>query len=540
MRPPNDLGSRGGRSAPGLPLALRLHGRHRREHLRPHPLARPLGPRREGVRRLPAHDADRPRGRDGAHDHAVPPGQPANLTARRGALASLRVNAAQRVGHCATSCDPHTIPGLRYRVPEEGPLRVRSVAAAGCLTTALAMGVAACGGGGSDGGGGGGGGGGGRTTLTIYSSLPLQGDSRPQSTDVVNGEKLALEEAGGKVGKFKITYKSLDDSTAAAGKWEPGQTSADARKAAQDQSTIVYLGEFNSGATAISLPITNEAGILQVSPANTYVGLTRAEGADKGEPDKYYPSGKRTFGRVVPADHIQAAAQVAYQKGEGCTKLYILNDKEVYGKGIADQVAAIGKAQGLQVLGNDGIDTKAANFRTLASKIKSSGADCMFFGGITQNKGVQVFSDVHAANPTAKLFGPDGVAESPFTSKLSTAVQKQTYITNPTLDPKLYPPSAQDFFKNYKSKYGIDPEPYAIYGYEAMKVALLAIQNAGDKGNDRQAVIDAFFKIKDRDSVLGKYSIDENGDTTLSDYGADRVKDKKLVFDKVLKAQGAS
>ena len=417
-------------------------------------------------------------------------------------------------------------------------MRVRSVAAFGCLLTALALGVAACGGG--DDSGGSTGGGGGRTTLTIYSSLPLQGDSRPQSESVVNGEKLALEEAGGKVGKFKITYKSLDDATAAAGKWEPGQTSADARKAAQDPSTIAYLGEFNSGASAISLPITNEAGILQISPSNTYVGLTRAEGADKGEPDKYYPSGKRTYGRVVPADHIQAAAQVAYQKGEGCQKLYILNDKEVYGKGIADQVANIAKQQGLTVLGNDGIDTKAANFRTLATKIKSAGADCMFFGGITQNKGVQVFSDVHAANPTAKLFGPDGVAETPFTSKLSSSVQKMTYITNPTLDPKLYPPAAQDFFKTYKTKYGKDPEPYAIYGYEAMKVALLAIQNAGDKGNDRQAVIDAFFKIKDRDSVLGKYSIDENGDTTLTDYGADRVKSGKLVFDKVLKAQGAS
>src|SRR5215211_5119959 len=281
---------------------------------------------------------------------------------------------------------------------EEGPLRVRSVAASGCLLTVLALGVAACGGGG------GGGGAGGGTTLTIYSSLPLQGESRQQSQDVVNGEKLALEEAGGKVGNFKITYKSLDDSTAAAGKWEPGQTSADARKAAQDQSTIVYLGEFNSGATAISLPITNEAGILQISPSNTYVGLTRAEGADKGEPDKYYPAGKRTYGRVVPADHIQAAAQVTYQKDEGCTKTYILNDKEVYGKGIADQVESIGKAQGLQIAGNDGIDTKAANFRSVAQKVKTSGADCMFFGGITQNKGVQVFKDVHAANPTMKLF----------------------------------------------------------------------------------------------------------------------------------------
>jgi len=403
--------------------------------------------------------------------------------------------------------------------------------------TALALGVAACGGDDNDKSSGGGGGGGGRTALTIYSSLPLQGDSRPQSTDVVNGEKLALEEAGGKVGKFTIKYVSLDDATAAAGKWDPGQTSADARKAAQDPSTIVYLGEFNSGASAISIPILNESNTLQISPSNTYVGLTRAEGADKGEPDKYYPAGKRTYGRVVPADHIQAAAQVTYQKDQGCKKTYILNDKEVYGKGIAVQVESIGKAQGLQIAADEGIDTKAANFRTVAGKIKSSGADCLFFGGITQNKGVQVFKDVHAANPTMKLFGPDGVAESTFAEKIGSSVEKMTYITNPTLDPKLYPPAAQDFFAKFKEKFGKQPDPYAIYGYEAMKVALLAIQNAGDKGNDKQAVIDAFFKIKDRDSVLGKYSIDENGDTTLSDYGANRVEGGKLVFDKVIKAQ---
>jgi branched-chain amino acid transport system substrate-binding protein len=415
-------------------------------------------------------------------------------------------------------------------------LRARSLAASGCLVTALALGVAACGGDDNDKSSGGGGGGG-RTALTIYSSLPLQGDSRPQSTDVVNGEKLALEEAGGKVGKFTIKYVSLDDATAAAGKWDPGQTSADARKAAQDPSTIVYLGEFNSGASAISIPILNESNTLQISPSNTYVGLTRAEGADKGEPDKYYPAGKRTYGRVVPADHIQAAAQVTYQKDQGCKKTYILNDKEVYGKGIAVQVESIGKAQGLQIAADEGIDTKAANFRTVAGKIKSSGADCLFFGGITQNKGVQVFKDVHAANPTMKLFGPDGVAESTFAEKIGSSVEKMTYITNPTLDPKLYPPAAQDFFAKFKEKFGKQPDPYAIYGYEAMKVALLAIQNAGDKGNDKQAVIDAFFKIKDRDSVLGKYSIDENGDTTLSDYGANRVEGGKLVFDKVIKAQ---
>jgi branched-chain amino acid transport system substrate-binding protein len=385
-----------------------------------------------------------------------------------------------------------------------------------------------------------GGGSTGSSTLTIYSSLPLQGDNRAQSESVVNGEKLALQETGGKVGKFAVKYVSLDDSTAATGKWEPGTVSSNARKASQDKSTIAYLGEFNSGASAISIPILNEAGILQVSPSNTYVGLTRSEGADKGEPDKYYPSGKRTYGRVVPADHIQAAAQISYQADQGCKQLYILNDKEVYGKGIADAVQAGAADAGIKVLGNDGIDTKAANFRSLATKIKGSGADCMFFGGIVENKAVQVWRDLHAANPTLKLFGPDGVALTDFTSKIPADSASVTFITNPTLDPKLYPPAAQDFFKTYKSKFGKDPEPYAIYGYEAMKVALLAIQNAGDKGNDRQAVIDQFFKIKDRDSVLGKYSIDANGDTTLSDYGGNTVKNGKLVFDKVIKASTPS
>jgi len=413
------------------------------------------------------------------------------------------------------------------------------MAAWSCLIVALAVGVAACGGGDDNKSTGGGGSSSGGGSLTIYSSLPLQGDSRPQSQDVVNGEKMALEEHGNKAGKFSIKYVSLDDATASTGKWEPGQVSANARKAVGDKSAAVYLGEFNSGASAVSIPIVNQAGILQISPSNTYVGLTRSEGAEKGEPDKYYPSGQRTFGRVVPADHIQAAAQVSYQKDQGCKTLYILNDKEVYGKGIADQVEKLAGAQGIKVAGNDGIDTKAANFRALAGKIKSAGADCFFFGGITQNKGVQVFKDVAAANPNIKMFGPDGVAESAFSEKLGD-IEKNVFITNPTLDPKFYPPAAQKFFANFKSKYGADPQPYAIYGYEAMSVALDSIDRAGAKAGTspegRKAIVDAFFATKGRSSVLGTYDIDQNGDTTLSDYGGDIVKGGKLVFSKVIKA----
>ena len=412
-------------------------------------------------------------------------------------------------------------------------MRTQRLVTSSSLAIAIALTVGACGS--SDGSGGGGG-----KTLTIYSSLPLQGDSRAQSQAMVNGMTMALKEAKNRAGSFKIKYVSLDDSTASAAKWEPGQVSANARKAASDESVVAYLGESNSGATAVSLPLLNDAGLLQISPSNTYVGLTRSEGADKGEPEKYYPSGKRTYGRIMPPDNVDAAAQVEYQKEQGCSKLYVLHDKEVYGEGVANLVAASAPKLGLSVLGTEGLDVKAANYRSIASKIKASGADCMFYGATTANKTVQVWIDVNGAAPDLKLFGPAGMSDSTFTDKIPEAAQRQTFLTTPTLDPKLYPPAGRAFFKNYQSKYGQVPESYGIYGYEAMKTALLAIEDAGDQGNDRQAVVEAFFKIKDRDSVLGNYSIDANGDTTLSSYGGNRVKDGKLVFDKVINVQGAA
>lgn len=129
--------------------------------------------------------------------------------------------------------------------------------------------------------------------VDIYSSLPLQGASSAQTGPLVNGIKLALKQAGGKAGDFTVNYQSLDDSTAAAGEWDPTQTAANARKAATDPKTVYYIGEFNSGASEVSIPILNQAGIPQVSPANTYVGLTASiKGATApGEPQKYYPTG---------------------------------------------------------------------------------------------------------------------------------------------------------------------------------------------------------------------------------------------------------
>jgi len=421
------------------------------------------------------------------------------------------------------------------------------MAALGCLFGVFALVVAACG---SDDSGGGGGGGGGKasgTTLTIYSSLPLQGTSKGQSEAVISGEKLALKQIGGKVGKYKVKYSSLDDSTSQnPGNADDGQTAQNARKAVQDKSTIFYLGEFNSGGTKISLPILNRAGIPQISPSNTAVGLTTDEaGADPGEPKKYYPAKTRTYARVVPKDTIQGAALATTMKEDGCKSVHIFNDKTTYGAGLGRNVEAAAKKQGIAVEGNDGTDRNAANYRSLATKIK---ADCFMGSGVTGENYVQAFKDVAAADPDIKLYGPDGVAEEAFTSTkkgIPASVAARTKITVATLGLKEFKrrgnAKAEKFFADYASTYGkTNPDPYAIYGYETMALALDTLKSLGDKANDRQAVVKKLVGgTKGRDSVLGTYDIDKNGDTTLTDYGLYTIKDGEPAFQKVIKAQGA-
>jgi branched-chain amino acid transport system substrate-binding protein len=360
-------------------------------------------------------------------------------------------------------------------------------------------------------------------TIDIYSSLPLQGASNAQTIPVVNGAKLALKQAGGKAGQFTVNFISLDDSTAAAGSWDATQTAANARKAASDPKAVYYIGEFNSGASEISIPILNQAGIPQVSPANTYVGLTtNLPGSAAGEPDKYYPTGNRTYLRIVPIDSIQAAAGLMAMKQAGCTKVSIANDQEAYGGGLAKMLGLEKAYYGVTILSNVGIDPKASNYRTLASSFKSAGTDCVYFAGITANGAVQLVKDMHAAMPTAKFFGGDGVCSSTWTQASSGGVPADIdplmECTQPALDLAAYPGGAK-FISDYKAEYGTTPDPYGIAGYEAMKLALDTITSLGAKGNDKAAVLQALFAIKDRNSVMGTYGFDKNGDTTLKSFG---------------------
>ena len=377
--------------------------------------------------------------------------------------------------------------------------------------------------------------------VDIYSSLPLQGSSSSQTVPLVNGIKLALSQAGGKAGQFTVNYQSLDDSTAQAGEWDPTTVAANARKVSSDPKAVYVIGEFNSGASEVSIPILNQAGIAQVSPANTYVGLTEAiPGASApGEPQKYYPTGKRTYLRIVPVDSIQAAADLEAEKEVGCTKVAVANDKEAYGAGLATLLVDEAKFYGIDIVSNVGIDPKSPNFRSYAATIKSQGANCFEFAGIVANGGVQITKDVNAALPKAKIIGPDGMCTSSWTNPkmggVPASIDPLIYCTVATLDLAAYPGGKQ-FLAAYTAKYGgAAPDPYAIYGYEAMKLGLDTIAGLGANGNNRADVVKALFATKARNSVLGTYGFNANGDTTLKSYGLYKVNSSgDPVFDKTL------
>ncbi|HZE06020.1 MAG TPA: ABC transporter substrate-binding protein, partial [Solirubrobacteraceae bacterium] len=249
--------------------------------------------------------------------------------------------------------------------------------------------------------------------------------------------------------------------------------------------------------------------------------------------------GKRTYLRIVPIDSIQAAADLIAMKQAGCSKVAVANDKEAYGAGLAQLLELEKGYYGVDVVSNTGIDPTAPNFRTYAATIKSQGADCFEYAGIVSNGGVQLTKDVNAALPKAKIFGPDGMCTSGWTNAkmggVPASIDPLIYCTVATLDLKAYP-GGKDFLAAYKAKYGTaNPDPYSIYGYEAMKLGLDTIAGLGAKGSDKSAVVQALLATKNRKSVLGTYGFDKNGDTTLKSYGLYKAgSDGNLVFYKTL------
>jgi branched-chain amino acid transport system substrate-binding protein len=375
--------------------------------------------------------------------------------------------------------------------------------------------------------------------LTVYSSMPLQGAGRPQSLAVVQAARLALEEAGGRAGRHPVRHISLDNSTARAGTWTPENTAANTRRAAQDESAVAYIGEFNSGASAISIPILNEVPLAQISPSNTAIGLTRrGPGTDEGEPFKYYPAGRRHYFRLLPNDRVQAGALSVAMRDRGCRRVAVLHDGEIFGAGMGELVRRNARRLGMRVAHTSRIRVRARRHRGLARRVRRSGARCVAYTGITANGAVRLLRDLATAMPRARLFGTDGIAESGFVDPreggVPARVGRRVVMTVATLSPDAMPEAGRAMLQRYAARYGEPfPDPYAVQGYEAMRLVLDAVAAAGPS---RRAVIRWLHDIRNRQSVLGTYSFDRFGDTTLREYGLYRIRGGELQWAGVVRA----
>jgi branched-chain amino acid transport system substrate-binding protein len=385
-------------------------------------------------------------------------------------------------------------------------------------------------------------------TLVIGVDLPFQGSSKDASDDTWNAMQLYIEQIGGKVGNYKVELKKYDDSTAAKGAWDDATCTKNANDHVANAAEVAVMGTFNSGCAKLEAPVLNQAPdgpMLMVSHANTNVGLTKTWSA--GEPAKYFPTGKRSYARVVTTDDVQgpAAAQFAV-KDLGVKKVFVLNDTETYGAGVAKTFAEEAKKQGITVVGDTTWKKGDANYTALFGQAKAAGADAVFFGGIYDNNGGQLVKDkvaVLGANSGVKLIAPDGFVGYPDFLKLPEA--EGAYLTLPGLSTgplKEAGGAPAKFLADFKAKYGADPRsPYALYGVQALQVILAAIEKSdGSRKGVRDQVFEgAGITIDSSKALVGKaIKIDPaSGDTDAKDITVELVKGGAETF---FKAQSVS
>jgi branched-chain amino acid transport system substrate-binding protein len=348
--------------------------------------------------------------------------------------------------------------------------------------------------------------------LTIYAGLPPAGAATPESRDVFAAEQLALKQTGSRVGRATVRLVPVQGK----------ETSDNARSAIQDTSAIAYLGEIAPGASADSIGITNAQDLLQVSPTDTAVAATQFTSAVPGSPNLYYESLKtyhRTFARVVPTTALEARALVSLMQSLGVRQLALRTDGSDYGKALA---LAVRNHAG------SGISVTSPS---------APNADAVLFAGSASSEAAKTFDQAVAGNPKIKLFAPSALAQQSFAATLTPAAQHALYVTQPGFYKDLSA-AGQKFQSDFESAYGHAPAPQAIFGYEAMASVLAVLREAGSAANNRSTVVRDYFALKNRDSVLGTYSINANGDTSLDAFAVSRVKRGQLTPFKALAAQG--
>jgi branched-chain amino acid transport system substrate-binding protein len=367
----------------------------------------------------------------------------------------------------------------------------------------------------------------GKPQILIATDLPLQGAGRAQLIAMQQAVQFVLGQAKFKAGKYTVGYQGCDDSTAQTGAWDPAKCSSNARAYANEKTLMGVLGTFNSGCAKLEVPILNRApggALAMLSSANTNVGLTHfAPWNSPGEPKIYYPTGVRNYARVAATDDYQGPAAVSMlqskafklaqgKKFKAVQNVFILNDNQTFGKGVALAFQAKAQASGLKVLGFVPWDAKATSYEAIGQQIATSGAQAVYFGGIVCNNGVKLLKDIRAAvGPNVVFVGPDGW--TPYSATLGAgSAAEGMYISYAGQPLERLGPTGQKFiaqFRKYAKIKGNMP-PYSIYQAQAAQVMLAAI--AGSNGT-RKSVVKQLFKTNVKNGIMGTFHFDKNGDT---------------------------
>ncbi len=370
--------------------------------------------------------------------------------------------------------------------------------------------------------------------LVVYASAPLHGPDGAAGAQVLRGERLALAQDGGRVGRYRVALDALDAAAPKAGDPDASQISHNARAAAADPRTIAYLGELRSGGSAISIPLLNEAGILQLSPLDSALGLTTHSPAITGSPVRFYPNAARagrTFARLGPSDVGQADALVARLADEGATRLAVLIDGDAAGLALASAVHAASHARGVVQVTRDEVPLRSQDHRGLVEQLLQRRPDALLYAGGHRELAVGLWHELSAAAPRLLLLAPDALASPSFLAAIGTAAPV-TSVASPLLPLHDYPPAAQRMARAFAARYGEQPTAEALYGYESMRVVLAAIRAAEHAADDapvaREDVVHAFFALPPRTSVLGRYRFLRDGDSTLGGWRVYDVRDGAL------------
>jgi branched-chain amino acid transport system substrate-binding protein len=365
-------------------------------------------------------------------------------------------------------------------------------------------------------------------TIKIVSSFPREGPNKVRTDSMVNAIRMALEDAKYSVGGAALVYEDLDDTGPSKEKWDAAKERENANRAANDPDVMVYIGTLNSGAAQEAIPILCRANLVMISPANTYPGLTKkVPGIEPGEPETYYPDGcARNYARVIPTDEIQGAGAAGWSEGLGATRAYILDDGSTYGSRLATFYRDAADPRSLHVVGGpETIDLNANDYLGLARKIATTDADIVFYGGTINSNTGKLWKALRATLPSARLMGADGLTTEQLLRDAGEAAEG-TYITFFGVPASQRPGRGTDWYQRYKSTYGSEPDPYAPYTYEAAQVAIRAIGRAGAK--DRAKIRDSVLTTRDYEGVLGNWTFDQNGDTSLKDVLGLRVRNGRF------------